>query len=1656
CIFSLDCVLGHHHYCDPHSPKGRGIVATVWEGEDWFDSCTMLGITLLCSAILWVHLVSGLAPTIPASEAPVSPTSICGEGIKKETGFMNGLYHVFLRSSRQEADPSSIPLILWLTGGPGCSGLVGLLFENGPCMFNDETKTLSVNSYAWTTIGHVIYVDQPKGTGFSDDKGFSAAEQRMGFWTENAAMSTLAGFLTKFLAQHDDLINNDLYIFGESFAGHFVPDLAQFLLKTNGERWKRTLKGIGIGNGVVSEESLLRTLEAYVLSNPSIAEIMNQSGDNFRLERDRALTMMEECMAPLSLHGRRLRFLRAGDSMCDEAVRVMEMAVSILDVRTHLGLNAYDLRRHCHFEDRVGLCYRFSALEDFINTPRMLEYLGVPNGRWRICNEAAGMKLRQMDKINDSAFAVAYVLEQGVRVLVYSGTEDSVVPWTSSEWWTKHLQWNHQDAFNHADETDLKGSDRVVGSVRSSNGLSLVKVFESGHMVPRDQPSVAATMLFPARVAACFRHDAMNKMQTQVLPRAYTSSGNLLVSAPTGSGKTAVIEAAFLQFYDDSQQKMQARVVYLAPTKSLLQERLETAFRRRISRYQILGAFGGGATKYDSRRYPGCGCSSLHSRKVLVHDPHRQHELNPHVEVGFNHSSTWELRGLNLSPDCCIRFLSLTWNARMSSTVFVALDEAHHIGNASRGFTLEAIIWRMKFLTSKFRCHNCIVPIARLRIVALSATFPNLQDFASWIKCDQENIVNVSFDGSKELVTNSYIDVICSLEATIDHVWLLIISLLTLANDRSKRHSLVTFEDTMISTIRFCSSGWWITEYFIAVDAHGGNCSQLDRYVLDIVHQLSEGKPTIVFCNSRSGAPAHLVIVKSTSIYNGDNGNAEYPASEILQMIGRAGRPGHDSCQEIQHPLRRSERSLLADINETKIRFSVSFPSSKDTAACTIAKSNILIQAGIGRVSVGDPSLAHDMIQCLNEAQRMLKRGQPLYVAYRLYRSIKLLAWEESGGSLHLQQLSGVNASVASALVYVGIPSIRKLRDASVETMNDFVSPLTLTCGELIQQAREIDDFSISTSVKDEVVEVVVRRVGQSRRSPEPSSSTFTLIGWIEEEVVLFETNLTCENGFRTELPRKEDTSTIHIRLLHDQVAGMDSKVDIKENRSSQMGTSRRSAPFMKSKPGQFVSTKNVKCLEIQESPVLKYIKALESHQKQAKQQKSASRSQRIPASDAPLSSTSLCGEQLKKETGFLNDLYYVFYESSRDEADDSTIPVILWLTGGPGCSGLVGALFENGPCMFDDETQTLSYNSFSWTTIGHVIYIDQPRGTGFSEEVPYLPQKPTGSWTEETVVRDLEGFLQEFYNNRPELASNDLYIVGESFAGHYVPDLAQYLLSNNKARWKPILKGIGIGNGVVSTSSILHAYVDFAHSNPYNTDILGDSEASFVKIRDEALQRIDACFKSMKLYGKRERRLRSAGYTDCTSAIELAERAYQVAAAEVSIRNRNMYDIRRECQLDRINLCYRFETFEDFVNNPQVLEYFGVPDQKWSICNDDVITNMRALEEIRDSSYAVAYALHEGVRVLVYSGDADTMVPLAAADWWTSNLEWPHSTEFNAARLHDLTLDEKTFGQVKSSNGLSFVRMFNSGHMVPHDQPEAMAALLRAFMSNDGASYFT
>lgn len=379
--------------------------------------------------------------------------------------------------------------------------------------------------------------------------------------------------------------------------------------------------------------------------------------------------------------------------------------------------------------------------------------------------------------------------------------------------------------------------------------------------------------------------------------------------------------------------------------------------------------------------------------------------------------------------------------------------------------------------------------------------------------------------------------------------------------------------------------------------------------------------------------------------------------------------------------------------------------------------------------------------------------------------------------------------------------------------------------------------------------------------------------------------------------------------------------------------------------------------------------------------------------------------------------MFYFFFESRNSKND----PVVIWLTGGPGCSSELALFYENGPFQISNNL-SLVWNDFGWDKVSNIIYVDQPTGTGFS----YSSDRDDIRDNEEGVSNDLYDFLQEFFKEHPQYAKNDFYVTGESYAGHYIPALATRIHNGNKNK-EGIhinMKGFAIGNGLTNPEIQYKAYTDYALDMKLITQSDHDSMKSL-----EA-----KCETAVKLCGRDGEVSCIAAYSVCNS---IFNNIMRIAG------NINHYDIRKKCVG---NLCYDFGNLENFLNMKSVRDALGVGDIEFVSCSSEVYQAM-IKDWMRNLEVGIPTLLEDGIKLLVYAGEYDLICNWLGNWRWVHAMEWSGQKEFVAAPTKPFTVDGEEAGLAKSNGPLTFLKVHNAGHMVPMDQPKASLEMLQKWI---------
>lgn len=397
---------------------------------------------------------------------------------------------------------------------------------------------------------------------------------------------------------------------------------------------------------------------------------------------------------------------------------------------------------------------------------------------------------------------------------------------------------------------------------------------------------------------------------------------------------------------------------------------------------------------------------------------------------------------------------------------------------------------------------------------------------------------------------------------------------------------------------------------------------------------------------------------------------------------------------------------------------------------------------------------------------------------------------------------------------------------------------------------------------------------------------------------------------------------------------------------------------------------------------------------------------------------------------------FYWFFEKRQEVGEEvkekSDVPLIVWLTGGPGCSSTLALLTENGPCSVNDDGTGTVTNPNSWINVAHMLWLDQPAGVGFS-------YGDTNDKNEEMVAEDAYYFLQAFFKSHPEYQDCELFIVGESYGGHYAPAIANRVMLGNEASLPDTvylkLTGVGVGNGLTDPAIQYQYYAEMAYHNSHGIQAVDEKTYQSMKDAEPTcVSMINSCNKGG--FGQDFR----CQVADTYCNTKITGLYYQTGL--------NPYDIRKECGDQP--LCYDFSNVSKFMNLDSTKQALHVDVNKshaWETCNNSVNYKFRG-DFVRDYASDVAALLDKGdVRVMIYAGDVDFICNYLGNQAWTLALKWEHTSEFNDAEELPWNHDS---GLIRSSHNLSFVQVFDAGHMVPTDQPEVALDLITQFIKSE------
>jgi carboxypeptidase C (cathepsin A) len=411
------------------------------------------------------------------------------------------------------------------------------------------------------------------------------------------------------------------------------------------------------------------------------------------------------------------------------------------------------------------------------------------------------------------------------------------------------------------------------------------------------------------------------------------------------------------------------------------------------------------------------------------------------------------------------------------------------------------------------------------------------------------------------------------------------------------------------------------------------------------------------------------------------------------------------------------------------------------------------------------------------------------------------------------------------------------------------------------------------------------------------------------------------------------------------------------------------------------------------------------------------------------------------------NDVNYFYWFAECDGCDSTTSPVALWTNGGPGCSGLLGFLTEQGP-LRPQEDGTLVQNPYAWNKAANYLFIEQPVGVGFSYSTTRSAYNDVGDDDAAELNYQL---VVKFFERFPQYADNDFYISAESYGGHYMPTLAKYIVDNN-------------ADGAIN-------FKGFAVGNPYTDPV------------ENAIGSIDTLYgHSMVPHPTYEKWLKL-----CRNGEDPLSSVCQLLQAQMSfnqIGDVNPYALDYPvCLADGKMKLTRYQARIAYsILSPAVQQALGlpgdptdydpcVPDYAQTYLDRDDVkvalhanTNITWLECSGRTSYGTLkynyswsdvpmepyyqYLLESDadLKIMVFSGDDDSICGTVGTQSWIYDLGYDTTDDWTSW----IDIDGQVAGYVqKFESKLTFATVHGAGHEVPEYKPAQALQLIQAYFNS-------
>ncbi|XP_053099284.1 probable ATP-dependent DNA helicase HFM1 isoform X2 [Hemicordylus capensis] len=478
---------------------------------------------------------------------------------------------------------------------------------------------------------------------------------------------------------------------------------------------------------------------------------------------------------------------------------------------------------------------------------------------------------------------------------------------TSNKEMKKEDLWKNNMQIAQYSDFNLPNVNDIFSASASRKGIEKPQLFpcvsKTSHLeAGKDLMMLRSVTEIPTQFRSIFKEfPYFNYIQSKALDDLLYTDRNFVICAPTGSGKTVMFELAITRLlFKVPMSWLNIKIVYISPYCSVLF--LVAPIKALCSQ-----RFDDWKEKFGPI---GLICKELTGDTAMDDLFEIQH-----AHIILTTPEKWDSMTRKWRDNSLVQLVRL-----------ILIDEVHIVKDESRGATLEVVVSRMKTIQSSLsRSEAKPDSVLPMRFVAVSATIPNAEDIAEWLSDGKGPAICLKIDERHRPVKlhKIVLGFPCSSNQTEFKFDLTL---------NYKVASVIQTYSEQKPTLVFCATRKGVQQaasvlakeakfimnteqkqrlqksvnsikeaklrdlLIFGVAYHHAGMEISDRKIIE--GTFTTGDIPVLFTTSTLAMgvnlPAHLVVIKSTMHYAGGMFQ-EYSETDILQMIGRAGRPQFDT-----------------------------------------------------------------------------------------------------------------------------------------------------------------------------------------------------------------------------------------------------------------------------------------------------------------------------------------------------------------------------------------------------------------------------------------------------------------------------------------------------------------------------------------------------------------------------------------------------------------------------------------------------------------------------------------------------------------------------------------------------------------------------------------